>query len=623
MPDTGNVITHNLGVIKKTKGWKRKARRMGLVETIRREATTLLTLQRVNKWTGDITPDSANLIPDDFEAVVDKYPNNVAWRFEGQITTYAEMDALANKMANWALGLGLQPGDAVALFMENRPEYVSFWYGLSKIGVVVGLINHNLTDNALAHCVNIADAKIIITGTDQDDSIRSADGLFEGDPKIWSYGGQEGNDLVAALAGASDQRPGRDHRANLRGKDLCLYVYTSGTTGLPKAARLTHARTQGMMRSFIGTNKITSRDRVYITLPLYHGTGGLCGVGQALMTGASIILRKRFSASQFWDDATDHGATAIVYIGELCRYLVNSPPHPKERSHNIRTGFGNGLRPDIWETFLTRFNIPHVCEFYGSTEGNVSFLGFDGKVGAVGRIPKYLEKNVFGHVAFVKFDVVEEAPIRGNDGFCIPTLPSEPGEAIGKVGEETRTRFEGYNDEAATKKKILRDVFEEGDMWFRTGDLMSKDELGYVYFVDRIGDTFRWKGENVSTNEVAETVARAPGIATANVYGVSVPSTDGRAGMAAITTDRDVDFDTLYAWISEHLPKYAIPLFIRVQKQAETTGTFKYRKVELVKEGFDPEVVDEPIWYYDPETDKYEPLTADAYETLRSGAVKF
>ncbi|MEO1322780.1 MAG: long-chain-acyl-CoA synthetase [Pseudomonadota bacterium] len=596
---------------------------MGLVETIRREATTLLTLQRVNKWTGDITPDSANLIPDDFEAVVDKYPNNVAWRFEGQITTYAEMDALANKMANWALGLGLQPGDAVALFMENRPEYVSFWYGLSKIGVVVGLINHNLTDNALAHCVNIADAKIIITGTDQDDSIRSADGLFEGDPKIWSYGGQEGNDLVAALAGASDQRPGRDHRANLRGKDLCLYVYTSGTTGLPKAARLTHARTQGMMRSFIGTNKITSRDRVYITLPLYHGTGGLCGVGQALMTGASIILRKRFSASQFWDDATDHGATAIVYIGELCRYLVNSPPHPKERSHNIRTGFGNGLRPDIWETFLTRFNIPHVCEFYGSTEGNVSFLGFDGKVGAVGRIPKYLEKNVFGHVAFVKFDVVEEAPIRGNDGFCIPTLPSEPGEAIGKVGEETRTRFEGYNDEAATKKKILRDVFEEGDMWFRTGDLMSKDELGYVYFVDRIGDTFRWKGENVSTNEVAETVARAPGIATANVYGVSVPSTDGRAGMAAITTDRDVDFDTLYAWISEHLPKYAIPLFIRVQKQAETTGTFKYRKVELVKEGFDPEVVDEPIWYYDPETDKYEPLTADAYETLRSGAVKF
>ena len=378
-----------------------------------------------------------------------------------------------------------------------------------------------------------------------------------------------------------------------------------------------------MMRSFIGPCKTTSRDRVYITLPLYHGTGGLCGVGQALMTGACIILRKKFSASQFWDDAADQGATSIVYIGELCRYLVNSPPHPKEKAHKIRTGFGNGLRPDIWEEFLTRFNISYVCEFYGSTEGNVSFLGFDGKVGAVGRIPGYLEKSVYGHVAFVKFDVVEEKPIRGNDGFCIKTLPGEPGEAIGKVGDETRTRFEGYNDEEATKKKILRDVFEEGDMWFRTGDLMSKDAEGYVYFVDRIGDTFRWKGENVSTNEVAEFVARAPGISTANVYGVSVPGTDGRAGMAAITTNGDVDYDNLYAWLSEHLPKYAIPLFIRVQKEAETTGTFKYRKVELVKEGFDPSTVSEPIWYFDPETNKYEPLTPDAHETIASGAVKF
>lgn len=596
---------------------------MGLVQTIKREANTLLTLQRLKKWTGDIEPDSTNLVADDFEAVVDKYPNNVAWRFEGQLTTYAEMDALANKTANWALGLGLQPGDAVALFMENRPEYVSFWYGLAKIGVVVGLINHNLTDKALAHCVNIADAKLILTGAEQDDAIRSADGLFEGDPKIWSFGGKEGNDLVGALASASENRPARKHREHLRGKDLCLYVYTSGTTGLPKAARLTQARTQGMMRSFIGTNKITSRDRVYITLPLYHGTGGLCGVGQGLMTGASIILRKKFSASQFWDDATDYGATAIVYIGELCRYLVNSPPHPKERAHKIRTGFGNGLRPDIWEEFLTRFNIPHVCEFYGSTEGNVSFLGFDGKVGAVGRIPSYLEKSVFGHVAFVKFDIVEEQPIRGNDGFCIKALPGEPGEAIGKVGEESRTRFEGYNDKAATEKKIMHDVFEKGDMWFRTGDLMSKDADGYIYFIDRIGDTFRWKGENVSTNEVAEYVAKAPGIATANVYGVSVPGTDGRAGMAAITTDGDVDFDTLYAWLGENLPKYAVPLFIRVQKEAETTGTFKYRKVELVEEGFDPETVSEPIWFYDPATNKYEPLTPDAHETIRSGAVKF
>ncbi|MEO0451745.1 MAG: AMP-binding protein, partial [Pseudomonadota bacterium] len=301
---------------------------MGLFQTIRREVVTISTLRRFKKWTEDIEPDSPNLVADDFERVVDKYPNNVAWRFEGQLTTYAEMDALANKVANWALGLGLQPGDAVALFMENRPEYVSIWYGLSKIGVVVGLINHNLTDKALAHCVNIADAKVIITGEEQDEAVRSADGLFEGDPKIWTYGGAQGEDLIAAIAATSDERPSREHRQHLRGKDLCLYVYTSGTTGLPKAARLTQSRTQGMLRSFIAPCKITSRDRIYVTLPLYHGTGGLCGVGQALMTGASVILRRKFSASQFWDDATDQGATSIVYIGELCRYLVNTPPHP-------------------------------------------------------------------------------------------------------------------------------------------------------------------------------------------------------------------------------------------------------------------------------------------------------
>jgi fatty-acyl-CoA synthase len=596
---------------------------MGIFSTIGREYKTLKTLSGMKKWVGSLSPDDTQLVADDFEDIVDKYPNNVAFRFEGNLTTYAEMDALANKVANWALSKGLVAGDAVALFMENRPEYVSFWYGLSKIGVVTGLINHNLTDKALAHCVNIADAKMIITGADQDENIASAAGLFEGDSRVWTFGGREGEDLHAAIAATSDKRPDRSHREHLRGKDLCLYVYTSGTTGLPKAAKLTNTRTQGMMRSFIAPCELTARDRVYITLPLYHGTGGICGVGMALMVGASVVLRKKFSASNFWDDCADEGVTAIVYIGELCRYLVNSPPHPKEREHKIRTGFGNGLRPDIWQQFLDRFNIPKLVEFYGSTEGNVSCANYDGKVGAVGRMPSYLKKT-FAHVAFVKFDVVEEEPIRGEDGFCIRTDPNEPGEAIGRIGDDARTRFEGYNDESATAKKLLRDVFEKGDLWFRTGDLMKKDELDYIYFVDRIGDTFRWKGENVSTNEVAEFVGQAPGVATANVYGVEVPGTDGRAGMAAVTADGEIDFDTLYDWLAERLPKYAIPLFIRVQPEAETTGTFKYRKVELVKEGFDPDQVGgEPVYFYDPDSGKYELLTQDGYDTLKSGAVKF
>lgn len=595
---------------------------MSFLKTIKREYKTITTFRRLKKWLEPLDPDSTRLVADDIEDVVDKYASNVAFRFEGSVTTYAEMDELANRIANWALDLGLKAGDSVALIMENRPEYVSIWYGFSKIGVVVGLINHNLTDQPLAHCVNIADAKLVISGADQDEAVRSADGLLEGDPKVWTLGGQEGEDLSAALASVSPARPSRLHRADLRGSDLCLYVYTSGTTGLPKAARITQMRLQGMMRSFIAPCETTARDRVYVTLPLYHSTGGLCGVGIALMTGASLVLRKRFSASQFWDDCADQGVTTIVYIGELCRYLINSPPHPKERAHKIRTGFGNGLRPDIWQAFLDRFNIPHLCEFYGSTEGNVSTANYDGTVGAVGRIPSYLKK-FFEGTAFVKFDIVEEEPVRGSDGFCIRADVDEPGEAIGRVDQEAKNRFEGYKDKSATEKKILRDVFEKGDMWFRTGDLMKKDALGYIYFVDRIGDTFRWKGENVSTNEVAEFVAKAPGIATANVYGVEVPGTDGRAGMAAITTDGEVDYDGLYTWLSEHLPKYAIPLFIRVQKEAETTGTFKYRKVDLVKEGFNSDEVGEPIWYYDPDVNKYEPLTPDAYETLMSGAVRF
>lgn len=587
-----------------------------------REFSFFLAAQRLKKWTGDISPDSANLVADDFERAVSKFPNNIAFRFEGQSTTYAEFDALASRFANWALGRGLKAGDCIALFMENRPEYVAAWAGFAKAGIVTALINHNLEGEALAHCVNIAEAKLIVTGAEQDEAVRGAAGLFAGAPPVFTLGGRMGEDLGSQLAAASPVRPDRSHRAGLLGKDLCLYVYTSGTTGLPKAARLTQARTQGMMRSFIAPCRITPKDKVYITLPLYHGTGGLCGIGIALMTGATAVVRRKFSASAFWDDAVAEQATAIVYIGELCRYLLNTPHHPKERAHRIRTGFGNGLRPEVWQAFLDRFNIPHLCEFYGSTEGNVSFLNFDGKVGAVGRIPGWLEKQ-FAHIAFVKFDVETEQPVRGPDGFCIRADVDEPGEALGLIGDDVRQRFEGYNDAKATEKKLLRDVFEKGDLWFRTGDLLKKDKDGYIYFVDRIGDTFRWKGENVSTNEVGEALSRIAGIKTANVYGVHIPGTDGKAGMAAVTVEGEVDFAGLYKALASKLPSYAIPIFIRVQPEAETTGTFKYRKVELVAEGFDPSKVSDPLWMLDPEEERYVPLNAGRFDRLMTGGYRF
>ena len=548
---------------------------MNIVANLRRDWVTINGLRKTLKNLDGIGLDSELLVPDDFEAVIDKYRSNVAWRFEDEIVTYGEMEARANKIAHWALAQGLKPGDCVALFMGNRPDYVAVWFGLSKVAVVTAMINHNLEDKALAHCVNISGAKHVICGPDHGAPADAAAAMFDDAPELWAFGGtREGtSDFEVALAAMSAERPDRSHRADQRGRDICLYVYTSGTTGMPKAAKLNHARTQTMLKSFVAATRTTPADRVYVTLPLYHGTGGICGIGVALMTGASVILRRKFSASKFWDDAVDYEATRIVYIGELCRYLLNQPPHPKETAHRIKSGFGNGLRPDIWQDFLDRFNIPGLCEFYGSTEGNVSFLNFDGKVGTVGRIPKLLEKE-FTNIRFVKFDIAEEEPVRGEDGFCMDTNPDEAGEVLGLLsGPNARGTFEGYNDAAATQKKIMHDVFETGDSWFRTGDLMRKDADGYIYFVDRIGDTFRWKGENVATNEVAEVLSQYNGVATCNVYGVQVPGTDGRAGMAAITTSGEVDYDGLHAWLAERLPAYAMPVFIRVQPVVEDTGT--------------------------------------------------
>ncbi len=598
---------------------------MAFIEDMKSNWRVLSGARRTLKLLGDISAESENLVPDDFERAVDTYRTNVAFRFEGDITTYGELDARANQVAHWALDQGLTRGDCVALFMENHPDYVAIWAGLSKIGVVTALINSNLADEALAHCINIAGARQVICGQEQDEAIRSAIDMLEGEPKIWTLRGTADH-LVEALGPVLDampgERPARSHRDGMKASELCLYVYTSGTTGLPKAARLTHMRTQGMMRSFIAPCRLTQRDRMYITLPLYHGTGGLCGVGASLMSGGSIILRRRFSASQFWQDACDEGATAFAYIGELCRYLVNQPAHPKERAHRIRTGFGNGLRPEIWQQFFDRFNIPHLAEFYGSTEGNVSFVNYDGKIGAVGRIPGFLASKM-DHVRFVKFDLETEEPVRGPDGFCIDADPGEAAEAIGRIGEEARERFEGYNDQDATQKKLLRDVFAPGDVWYRTGDLLSKDEKGHVYFVDRIGDTFRWKGENVSTTEVAKVLSAYDGIETANVYGVAIPGMDGKAGMAAVTASGEVDFAGLHGHLAAHLPAYAVPVFVRLQREATTTGTFKYRKVELVREGFNPDEAEDPIWFANPEKAEYVPLTRDEYETVIAGGYRF
>jgi fatty-acyl-CoA synthase len=401
--------------------------------------------------------------------------------------------------------------------------------------------------------------------------------------------------------------------------DTALLVYTSGTTGLPKAARITHMRAQLYMRGFAGATGAKPSDRIYVTLPLYHATGGLCAMGAALLNGGSVILRHSFSAGHFWDEIRDEKATMFVYIGELCRYLANRPATASETAHKIRLAFGNGLSRDVWPELKRRFAVPRVLEFYGSTEGNVSMFNFDGGEGAIGRIPGYLA-HLF-NVALVRFDVEAEAPVRGDDGFCVACGPDEPGECLGAIHGGARSDYAGYVDHAESEKKVLRDVFREGDAWFRTGDLLRRDRLGYFYFVDRIGDTFRWKGENVSTTEVSEVVAAAPGVLEATVYGVALPHHEGRAGMASLVTGPDFNLQTLSAALERSLPAYARPLFLRLTDSLAVTGTFKPRKMDLMAAGFDPAKCDGPLYFHDHDTG-FTPLTAEVYARIMAGEAR-
>jgi fatty-acyl-CoA synthase len=346
-------------------------------------------------------------------------------------------------------------------------------------------------------------------------------------------------------------------------------------------------------------------------------------VGVSLAVGATVVLRRKFSASRFFNDCREERVTLFQYIGELCRYLLNSPPHPDERDHQIRLCMGNGLRPDIWKDFQERFRIPDILEFYGATEGNVALFNADGKVGAIGRVPPLLER--LSTVKLVRFDLEREMPVRGSDGFCIECSPGEVGEAIGRIPKSSDSvlgRFEGYTDKRATEKKILSGVFESGDAWFRTGDLLRRDKQGYFYFVDRAGDTFRWKGENVSTSEVATVLGGHPGVREANVYGVEVPGADGRAGMASLVVDSDFELQSLHGRLEGELASYARPLFIRLQQQMEITGTFKHRKLDLVAEGFDPGRVGDRLYFADPESKTFIPLDLPTHRRIVDGEVR-
>jgi len=578
---------------------------------------------RALERTAPIAANPARTLPAMLDALAAAHGDAPALVSDAESLSYRALAARANRYARWALAQGLAKGETVGLLMPNRPDYMAAWLGISRIGGVVALLNTNLTGQALAHCIDIVAPRHIIVASELAEAFASAQPHLTSRPARWAHGAAAvyfariDRDLLRHADGPLDATERRDVTID----DRALYIYTSGTTGLPKAANISHARVMTWSHWFAGLMDARPDDRMYDCLPLYHSVGGVVATGALLVAGGSVVIREKFSARGFWDDVARHDCTLVQYIGELARYLVNAPPHPRETSHRIRLACGNGLRADVWERFTRRFAIPHIVEFYAATEGNLSLYNVEDKPGAIGRVPSFLAHRF--PAAIVKFDVARGEPLRDTDGRCIRCAADEVGEAIGRIEDAAPgARFDGYTDAQASERKILRDVFKPGDAWFRTGDLMRKDAQGYFYFVDRIGDTFRWKGENVSTAEVAEAIARGPGVLDATAYGVEIPGADGRAGMAALVVDEGFDLAALRRHLEGSLPAYARPVFLRVRTELDTTATFKHQKNELVGAGYDPTTTGDVIYFNDVQRGAFVRLDRALFEAIQSGNVR-
>ena len=587
------------------------------------KASALRDWVRALEATAPIARNPQRILPRVIEELAETRGDAPALLSAHESLTYRALNERVNRYARWALGQDIGKGEAVCLVMPNRPEYLAIWLGISKVGGVVALLNTNLRGTALAHCLDIVAPKHIIAAAEFCDDVRAALALMAGRPKIWSHGSDDFVRIDRAIEKLSGERLTAVESRGVTIADRALHIYTSGTTGLPKAAHVSHHRLMQWSFWFAGLMNTGPDDRMYDCLPLYHSVGGVVATGAVLVRGGSVVIRDKFSAREFWDDVVNWDCTLFQYIGELCRYLANAPGEPREKQHRLRLCCGNGLRADIWQKFQDRFAIPKILEFYAATEGNVSLYNVEGKVGAIGRVPSFLAHRF--PLALVRSDSDTQEPIRDDSGRCVRCATGEAGEAIGRIHDgaaHAAAEFEGYTDAEASQKKILRDVFERGDAWYRTGDLMRADAGGYFYFVDRIGDTFRWKGENVATSEVAAAVTSFPGVAEATVYGVPVPGTEGAAGMAALVVDGTLDLAELRKHLVRVLPAYARPLFLRTQDRIAVTATFKHRKNELTREGFDPAATDDAVYFDDPAQQAYARLDGALFARIKAGAVR-
>ncbi|XP_050786673.1 long-chain fatty acid transport protein 3 [Gopherus flavomarginatus] len=557
-------------------------------------------------------------------------PERLFLRFEGQRVSYGQAARASRRVANalraWrGPGGPLRPGQTVALLVGNEPGFVWAWLGLAMLGAVPAFLGTALRRGALLHCLRGCGARALLVARDLYEAVEPLlPTLQELGIVVWVLGPgpcPPGVTSLQELMEESSEEPVPSDLSTPKDMmDTCLYIFTSGTTGLPKAARISHLKCI-MCLGFYRLVGASSKDVIYVALPLYHMSGSLLGIVGCIGIGATCVLKRKFSASQFWGDCQHYGVTVFQYIGELCRYLVNQPKGEGQREHGLRLAVGSGLRPDVWREFLRRFGNVRIVETYGMTEGNVTFFNYTSTLGAVGR-GSFLYK-LFCPFELVRYDVLQGAPVRDAAGWCQRVGPGETGLLIAPV--TPKNPFLGYaGGRELSEHKLLRGVFTEGDAYFNTGDLMAQDAADFVYFRDRTGDTYRWKGENVATTEVAEALAALDSLQEVNVYGVAVPGYEGRAGMAAIVLRPGCKLDgaQLYSHVVEFLPPYARPRFLRVQDHLETTQTFKQHKVRLASEGCDPTRLPDPLYLLDDASEAYVPLTPRLWEGVVSGAVR-
>ena len=591
-----------------------------------REAPVLLSLAKHLRPRPLTTVDSIGLR---VERTAARFPDHTAILFEGRSLNWSQFNELSNRYAHALQAQGVSKGDTVSLFMENRVEYLASVVALAKLGAVTALINTNLNGRSLAHCIAITDSSLCLFGEERlrevdeirgEETLTSLRYLFvpdlgEAPCPAWAV------DFDAQARRESKQNP--DSTGTITIGDLALYVFTSGTTGLPKAGVMSHRRFLTIAGSAsAGVLRCDQHDCIYLCLPLYHGTALFVGAGSAFNTGAALFIRRKFSASAFLPEVREHGCTCFIYIGEICRYLLATPAADDDYVNPLTTITGNGLRPDIWHAFKSRFGISRVAEFYGASEGNIGFINLFNRDCTVGT-------TTLPHTV-VRYDVDNDTVVRDANGRCIKVENGEPGLLLGKITRNTQ--FEGYTNSEATESKILRDVYKPGDACFNTGNLLRRVDVGFAFglphyqFVDRVGDTFRWKGENVSTNEVGEVLNTHPQVHFCNVYGVQVPGTDGRAGMAALVLEDgagQLDLDSFSELVQRELPAYARPLFLRLLPAMDTTGTFKMLKGDLRRQGFDPGEVDDPLYVLKPGSNLYEPLDDGFYAAIRDATAGY